>query len=196
MHEHPCTHTWVHAVLHTDGNTHLVHAFTYSAVCCCSCIYAFIQGPIFCWMFCVILCVCVCVLWKMCSWRKSKTFRPHPHHHPTKKKKKSEVEKIDFKMNEVKWYDGIMFNSKWPHLIWFLSGEFGHGSLFLPSPHIPSARSSAALGGQQTPSLLFMPRWVWSNPSSSCCFIWNWSFTDVLVDHCPCAVHLRVKKIQ
>ncbi|KAK7497632.1 hypothetical protein BaRGS_00011027 [Batillaria attramentaria] len=37
------------------------------------------------------------------------------------------------------------------------SGDFGHGSLFLPSPHIPSARSSATLG-QQTPSLLFMPR--------------------------------------
>ncbi|KAK7478206.1 hypothetical protein BaRGS_00030567 [Batillaria attramentaria] len=36
-------------------------------------------------------------------------------------------------------------------------GDFGHGSLFLPSPHIPSARSSATLG-QQTPSLLFMPR--------------------------------------
>ncbi|XP_070198699.1 ankyrin repeat and SAM domain-containing protein 6-like isoform X2 [Littorina saxatilis] len=38
------------------------------------------------------------------------------------------------------------------------SGDFGHGSLFLASPHIPSARSSATLGAQQTPSLLFMPR--------------------------------------
>ncbi|KAK7115007.1 hypothetical protein V1264_000957 [Littorina saxatilis] len=37
-------------------------------------------------------------------------------------------------------------------------GDFGHGSLFLASPHIPSARSSATLGAQQTPSLLFMPR--------------------------------------
>ncbi|XP_070198698.1 ankyrin repeat and SAM domain-containing protein 6-like isoform X1 [Littorina saxatilis] len=39
-----------------------------------------------------------------------------------------------------------------------ISGDFGHGSLFLASPHIPSARSSATLGAQQTPSLLFMPR--------------------------------------
>ncbi|XP_076469826.1 ankyrin repeat and SAM domain-containing protein 6-like isoform X2 [Babylonia areolata] len=36
--------------------------------------------------------------------------------------------------------------------------EFGHGSLLLPSPHIPGARSTATLGSQQTPSLLFMPR--------------------------------------
>ncbi|XP_076469828.1 ankyrin repeat and SAM domain-containing protein 6-like isoform X4 [Babylonia areolata] len=38
------------------------------------------------------------------------------------------------------------------------SAEFGHGSLLLPSPHIPGARSTATLGSQQTPSLLFMPR--------------------------------------
>ncbi|XP_076469827.1 ankyrin repeat and SAM domain-containing protein 6-like isoform X3 [Babylonia areolata] len=39
-----------------------------------------------------------------------------------------------------------------------LAAEFGHGSLLLPSPHIPGARSTATLGSQQTPSLLFMPR--------------------------------------
>ena len=88
MHEHPCTHTWVHAVLHTDGDTHLVHAFTYSAVCCCSCIYAFIQGPIFCWMFYVILCVCVCVFFERCVPEgRVKLLGPTPTTTPPKRKK-------------------------------------------------------------------------------------------------------------